>query len=47
MGKEYNLPKERWLYDEYPSLIERDELIKKLLDVAGVNESDKNKLISS
>ena len=29
------------------SLVERDELIKKLLDVAGINESDKNKLISS
>ena len=29
------------------SLVERDELIKKLLDVAGINESEKNKLISS
>ena len=29
------------------SIVERDELIKKLLDVAGINESDKNKLISS
>ena len=28
------------------SLVERDELIKKLLDVAGINERDKNKLIS-
>lgn len=29
------------------SLVERDEIIKKILAVAGINESEKNKLISS